>query len=100
MYLSPYSLFSSSHLGIELIMHLAPSNKVVQSGNAMRHEPPVFIEGTKFAEEGSVGEYEIQESRQKITKPGPYSLLGRLVSDSGFRQAVVSRRSRIGYIFA
>jgi hypothetical protein len=49
-------------------MHPSPRNKVVLSENARPHGSPVFIEETKPTEEGSVGEYEIQEARKKIAR--------------------------------
>ena len=79
MHLSPYNLFSFSHLGIELTMHPAPMNKVLLSGNAMPHGSPVFIEGTTVDEVG-IADKDIQEARIKIAQLMAYPLLGRIVS--------------------
>ncbi|KIM22347.1 hypothetical protein M408DRAFT_323826 [Serendipita vermifera MAFF 305830] len=78
IHLSPYNLFSFSHLGMEITMHPAPMNKVLLSGNAMPYGSPVFIEGTSVEKGGEEDEV-IQEARLKIARLVSYPLVGRIL---------------------
>jgi len=75
IHLSPYNLFSFSHLGLELTMHSAPKRKVLLSGNAMPHGSLVMIETV-----GNKSEESFSETSKTIEKLTALPLLGRIIS--------------------
>jgi hypothetical protein len=81
MHLSPYNLFSFSHLGMEMTMHPAPRNKVLLSGNAMPYGSKVVIESVGMSkEEDAEREKELLQARKVIARLMRIPILCRIIS--------------------